>query len=70
MKWALDAFAFAPGFDTSLPTGPATAVMIRPVDSPTEPMPHPAPAFDFTRRLAAIVRGATAYVNGQQLPTT
>jgi DNA-binding transcriptional MerR regulator/GNAT superfamily N-acetyltransferase len=33
---ALDALAFALGFDTSVPTEPAMAVIIRPVDSPTE----------------------------------
>jgi hypothetical protein len=35
MKWALDALAFAPVLDTSLPSEPAMAVIIRPVDSPT-----------------------------------
>jgi DNA-binding transcriptional MerR regulator/ribosomal protein S18 acetylase RimI-like enzyme len=33
---ALDALAFALGFDTSLPKDPAMAVIIRPVDSPAE----------------------------------
>lgn len=33
---ALDALAFALGFDTSLPKEPAMAVIIRPVDSPAE----------------------------------
>jgi DNA-binding transcriptional MerR regulator/GNAT superfamily N-acetyltransferase len=33
---ALDALAFALGFDTSLPKEPAPAVIIRPVDSPAE----------------------------------
>jgi DNA-binding transcriptional MerR regulator/GNAT superfamily N-acetyltransferase len=56
---ALDALAFALGFDTSLPKDPAMAVIIRPVDSPAELVTAfdavgrmgPGPAIDHTDQL-------------------